>query len=111
MLSRNGFSLTFLLASVLLLVVMMTPATRAECDCNKPENEQRTGLDKLLHKTICGVKGAAKVVTDKVKDGYHYVQEKLSSSDSMQPQDMANGTVYDVDLRFGNTEDPIKLAN
>lgn len=113
MFSRNGFSLTFLLASGLILVALMAPPTRAECDCDKPENEQqqREGWDNILHKSLCAVKGATKTVTDKVKDGYHYVQKKLSSSDPVQPQVVTNETVYDVDLRFGNTEEPIKLAN
>lgn len=115
MFTRNGFSLTFLLGSVcVLLLVVMTPPARAECDCDKPANEQeeRTGWDNILHKTICGVKGAAKTVTSKVKDGYHYVQKKLSSSDSKQPEQTTE-TFYDIDLRFGNTntEEPIKLAN
>lgn len=106
---RNGFSLTFLLVSAFVLLTIMAPATKAECDCNKPENEQSSEWDKILHRTICNVKDAAKTVTDKVKDGYHYVQKKLSSSssESKQPEDT---TLYDVDLRFGNTEEPIKLA-
>lgn len=109
MFSRNGFSLTFLLVSVCVLF-LMAPATRAECDCDKPENEQqeRNGFDNILHKTLCGVKGAARTVTNKVKDGYHYVKTKLSSSDSKQPEET---TYPDIDLRFGNTEKPVNLAN
>lgn len=106
---RNGFSLTFLLVSAFVLLTIMAPATKAECDCNKPESEQATTLDKILHKTICGVKGAAKTVSDKVKDGYHYVKNKLSSSsDANQTEE---NVTYDVDLRFGSTDEPIQLAN
>lgn len=113
MFARNGFSLTFLLASVLIVMVIVAPTARAECDCEKPENEQqeRQGWDKILHKTLCGVKGVAKTVTDKVKDGYHYVEKKLSSSGTTQPIEITNETVNDFDLRSGNTEEPIKLAN
>lgn len=100
-----------MVSACVLMLVMMTPATRAECDCDKPEEEQkeRQGFDKLLHKTICGITGAAKKAKETVKDGYHYVQNKLSSSssDSKQPEET---TLYDVDVRFGNTEEPIKLA-
>lgn len=111
MFSRNGFSLTFLLGSVCVLLVVMTPPTKAECDCDKPENEQRTGWDKWMYKAICGVKGAARTVSNKVKDGYHYVKDKLSSSDSKPPQ---GDEYYDIDLRSGfgdNTEKPVQLAN
>lgn len=116
MVSRNRFSLTFLVVSVcVLMLAVMTPAARAECDCDKPENEQkeRHGVGKFFHSTLCGVKGAAKSVTDTVKDGYRYVKNKLSSSgsESSRPEFIPETTTYQVDLRFDNEEDHIKLAN
>lgn len=116
---RNGFSLTFVVVSVfVLLLAVMTPATRAECDCDKPENEQkeRHGFGKFVHNTLCGAKGVVHAATNKVKDGYNYVKNKLSPSDTdstlrdIKPEE----TTYDVDLRFGdagNTENPVNLAN
>lgn len=119
MVSRNRFSLTFVLASVcVLLLAVMTPATRAECDCDKPEEEQkeRHGVSKFFHNTLCGVKGAARSVSNTVKDGYHYVKNKLSSSksehDSTRTEFIPEETTYHVDLRFGgNTEPTVNLAN
>lgn len=121
MFSRNGFSLTFLLVSVcVLLLAVMTPATRAECDCDKPENEQkeRHGVSKFFHNTLCGVKGAAKSVSNTVKDGFNYVKNKLSSSDTARSESIPEATTYKLDLRFldntgntENTESPVRLAN
>lgn len=117
MVSRNRFSLTFAVVSVcVLMLAVMTPATRAECDCDKPENEQkdRNGVGKFFHSALCGVKGAARTVTNSVKDGYHYVKNKLSSSGSetSRSEFIPESTTYTVDLRIDDPEeDAIKLAN
>lgn len=116
MVSRNRFGPTFAVVSVcVLMLAVMAPATRAECDCDKPENEQmeRGAVGKVFHSALCGVKGAAKSVTSSVKNGYHYVKNKLSGSgsESSRPEFVPETTTYQVDLRFDDPEEPIKLAN
>lgn len=111
MFSRNGISLTFLLVSVCVLLVVTR--ARAECDCNQPESEntsERSGVGKFFHNTYCGAKGVAKKVSETVKDGYKYVKNKLSSDDKTQTG-QKQPEYYDVDLRNGITDEPIKLAN
>lgn len=116
MASRNRISLTISVVSVcVLLLAVMTPAARAECDCDKPEAEQkeRGAVGQFFHGALCKVKGATKSVTNTVKDGYHYVKNKLSGSESSRSEPVPESTTYpQVDLRFDlPTEEPIKLAN
>lgn len=111
MLSRNRISLTYLLVSVCVLLVV-TPA-RAECDCDKPENEQkeRSGVTKFFHDTVCGVKTVAKSVGESVKDGYKFVKGKLTPESKTE----APRPIFpDIDLRAGEeAAEPVevKLAN
>lgn len=108
MFSRNGISLTFFLVSVCVLLVV-TPS-RAECDCEKPENDQkeRSGVSKVFHDTLCGVKSVAKTVGTSVKDGYKYVKGKFVPETKTEAPEAS----FDVDLRGGEiTEEPIKLAS
>lgn len=112
---RNDISLTFLVLSVCILL-MITPA-RAGCDRSIQNNPtdtvsevttERSGVSQFFHSTICGAKDVAKKVSETVKDGYKYVKTKLSSdAKSTQPE---QPEFYNVDLRSGPTEEPIKLA-
>lgn len=70
MFSRKGISLTFVLVSVLLFV---TPSN-AECDYDKSasEQEERSGMSKFFHETICFIR----TVGSSLKVGYKYVQTK-----------------------------------
>lgn len=109
---RYGLSWSLVIVSVCVLLVI-TPA-KAECDCEKPDSENtRTGVDKFFHSTLCGVKGAAKTVGEKVKGGYNYVKNKLSP-ETTTPATVQLAT-YDIDLRSGvdggDQPAPVQLAN
>lgn len=106
MVSRNRISLAFLLVSVGVLL-MVAPARAKECDCDNANENQEGGISGFFHKVGCGIKVGVKQATDAVKDGYDIVKKKINSDDKPDPVD---NPTYEVDLRSGITEEPIKLA-
>lgn len=115
MMFRNGFSLTFLLISVCILLVITPHNVNGECDCDNPKPDSEQGkLSGFIHKVGCSIKSGAKAIGHSVQDGYRYVKNKISPTpkpdaiDTTQTSvDSAVGTgrdqefIYDIDVRNG----------
>lgn len=84
MISKNGLGLAFLLVSVGVLLVVAPANVRAECDCDKPDTGDRSGVSKFFHNVGCGIKSGAKTVAESVKDGYTYVKTKITPGEKTQ---------------------------
>lgn len=108
---HNKFSFLLLSVGILLLVAPQN-ATATECDCDYPNVEmtERGKVADFFHKVGCGIKKGAKAVKESVKDGYHYVKDKISPTtpkpsiiesaiDAVSSNGRDQEFIYDIDVR------------